>query len=1227
MPKGKFTVLAAVLQACCILCCSVEAQQAHAVAETLFARGQALSMRGEMKAAKSAIREALRADKNFVTAHEALGKIAMAEENWGEGIKQFQRMLKRGKEHLETHFYLGICYRESGRNEGIIWREQNWEKSAEHFLRVLAADSSFQDVLYQFTLLQKYRGDYKQAIAIAQAQIRRRPDLITPQVGLLRLYRSFLRHTDPDAAVRWLQQQPWEQAQLFIGEAFRRGGEIGLADSVFQELLERPLKMPPQPLYLALAKNYYQQFVPETAQQYYWRAVESCKTELEAEYIFDELQYIVSDEELEKYRALASVEEKIAFFRGFWSQRDPKSDTTYNARLAEHYRRLRYAEEYYVYDGFRTRLNNPDKLKDLRFPQSYTLNEEFNDKGVVYLRHGPPDEKEVTPEKKENPATVAESWLYREKENAPFLIFHFTLDELLGASNNWRFTPLVSTPQAFLARADWRPVFASLYTESDRLRKYAREIDLAEESADFVAAGLATDRHSDILHSFRRLLNTADSLFAAENYAMAREHYKKALKLYKDLVPAYLRLGEIAALEENWREAKKQFQEVLARDRRNLKAHYYLGICYRELGAFEIFLLRGKSWEQAENYFKWVMAHDSLYQDVIYQFALLQRDRGLYAEAIAWGHTQVRLRPDLASAQVGLFKLYGHFIRHGEAKEVLAWLQKQSGDHARYFSGELWRRQGNWQKADSVFNNLLARQPTTSPQPILLSLAKIHYAQNSAKKAESYFWRAVDGIQDRTDADLIFEEIKYIVTDEEWKNYRHLGTLAERTNFFRQFWAKRDPTPAAPLNARLAEHYRRLLHAEKNYEYDLWRNRLAPGDDVVLLRFPRTYFLNKEFNDLGLIYIRHGEPDEQATTVAAERGNMSWRYHRRGDLPEMTFHFYRHPPEQNWRLTPTLDLELLADREDWGAEYFQLLREDNPGRQFSLRSRMGEESQASVETALATDRHTWDKKIAPLEMPGYIATFRGEQAKTIIEVYYGLPIHEIMDKTPAGIAEIRIEKGLALHDMAWNAVDEQTREIVIPRGNRTLDKDELFLDVLRAAAAPDSYHVAIHTRPQNADLLGDKHFEVKLPDYSAPRLALSDIILAFTIAPEIKESKFVKNGLQIVPNPTRVFSLAKPVSVYFEIYHLQQDKNGETRFSVEYTLSRINAPKVLGLFGGDKKTSITVRADRQGDAAFAPEFIALEVSNLEAGDYTLIVSIRDEQNGATAMKENQLRLK
>jgi hypothetical protein len=33
------------------------------------------------------------------------------------------------------------------------------------------------------------------------------------------------------------------------------------------------------------------------------------------------------------------------------------------------------------------------------------------------------------------------------------------------------------------------------------------------------------------------------------------------------------------------------------------------------------------------------------------------------------------------------------------------------------------------------------------------------------------------------------------------------------------------------------------------------------------------------------------------------------------------------------------------------------------------------------------------------------------------------------------------------------------------------------------------------------------------------------------------------------------------------------------------------------------------------------------VSNLEAGDYALIISVRDEGTGATVTKENQLRLK
>lgn len=1224
MSRGRIAVSIVLLQALSFLPQIVQAQNAGVAAETLFVKGQISLLQGDLKSAKSHLKAVLQIDKNFLAAYSELGKIALAEENWREGVKQFRRLLKRSAENRDAIYHLGICYRELGKNSGALLRRQHWQKAETTFLKILAHDSTTHETLHQLALLRKYQNRFREAVTLEQAQIRRRPDLPEPQIELQRLYEALINAEALKEAVDWLQQQPWKEAQLFIGEAFRHHNKLGSADSVFQTLLEAPLVSSRSQIYLMLAKNYYQQFNPERGEKYYWQAVAAIQTENDAARIFDDLKYAVSDLELPQYRALDSLTAKKTFFQQFWQHRDPYLENPwgkFNARLAEHYRRLRYAEQNYQRTDFYTPYNNPDRFNTFDFPPAYALNDRFNDKGLIYLRHGAPDESQITQEQQNPSKSAIESWRYAGTDAA--LTLHFALDDLVGAGGNWRFTTASASPQMVQDRPGWNQHYAALFTENDPLKIYHHEISLARESADDVWRGLITDRHSEGMLSVLYFMRLADSLFVEENFPAARQYYQQALKIYRDLTPAYLKLGKMAALEEDWHEAQKQYEEVLRRDTRHIEANYYLGICQRELGAFKIALLRQQSWGNAEKYFRRVMAHDSLYEDVIYQFALLQRDRGEYTEAIALGHEQVRRKPELPAAQVGLFGLYRYWLRHGEVKETRQWLKNQSSDEAQYFLGESLRRNGELAAAEAIFSDLLKRRLDFSRQPILLSLARTYEAQNLKQKTVASFWRAVNEITNHTDADFIFEDVKYLVTDEEWKNYRRQQTPIDKTHFFRRFWAGRDPTPAAAYNVRVAEHYRRLLYAEKEYEYDLWRNPLNRGGGFSLLKFSRAFNLNKEFNDAGLIYIRFGEPDDWATTVAAETRNMSWQYHG----PEMTFHFYRQSPENNWQLTPTLSREMFADRADFDPQYFRLQNEKDPGRQMSLLARLEEESQASLATSMATDRHTWPKTTTLIDMPSYPATFRGELGQTVVEVYYGLPLRELIQKTPANITAIHVEKGLALHDTAWTEIGKLTRETVIQRADHPINNDEYFLDFLRLSAPANSYHVSLHAHAREADLLSGRKFEkLVLPDYSAPHLSASDLVLAYSIEPATRESKFVKSGQQIVPNPTRVFTADAPVAVYFEIYHLQQNREGQTAFSLEYTVSRMNEEKTLGIFGDTRKPSISLSAEREGNSEFAAEFITLDVSRLQPGDYTLMITIHDRQSKTKIAKSAELRL-
>jgi GWxTD domain-containing protein len=63
----------------------------------------------------------------------------------------------------------------------------------------------------------------------------------------------------------------------------------------------------------------------------------------------------------------------------------------------------------------------------------------------------------------------------------------------------------------------------------------------------------------------------------------------------------------------------------------------------------------------------------------------------------------------------------------------------------------------------------------------------------------------------------IKEEVVYIITDEEKKEFLKLTTDAERDKFIDDFWAVRNPVRGSEVNSYKEEHYRRLQYARDNF--------------------------------------------------------------------------------------------------------------------------------------------------------------------------------------------------------------------------------------------------------------------------------------------------------------------------------------------------------------------------------------------------------------------------
>jgi GWxTD domain-containing protein len=108
------------------------------------------------------------------------------------------------------------------------------------------------------------------------------------------------------------------------------------------------------------------------------RREDKLRRELEGPYrkwLNEDVLYVITDEERQAFKRLATDEEREQFIEGFWLRRDPTPDTQENEFKEEHYRRIAYANERFAsgIPGWKT------------------------DRGRIYITFGPPDENESHP--------------------------------------------------------------------------------------------------------------------------------------------------------------------------------------------------------------------------------------------------------------------------------------------------------------------------------------------------------------------------------------------------------------------------------------------------------------------------------------------------------------------------------------------------------------------------------------------------------------------------------------------------------------------------------------------------------------------------------------------------------------------------------------------------------------------------------------------------------------
>lgn len=471
--------------------------------------------------------------------------------------------------------------------------------------------------------------------------------------------------------------------------------------------------------------------------------------------------------------------------------------------------------------------------------------------------------------------------------------------------------------------------------------------------------------------------------------------------------------------------------------------------------------------------------------------------------------------------------------------------------------------------------------------------------------------------------------VRYIITEWEDKEYKALENESDRARFIENFWRRRDTTPETPGNEFRSDFWRRASQANRLYGEETAK----PGWKT----------------DMGKMHILMGPPDDISRDLMAEghRGTVVWTYRNSGVPgvgPNVVVAFARDVTGE-FRLStePTEDANV------------------KQGIPIAYQPPMGTNALAKAQILRAQERmealyNLTDPLIrgaggpataSPLELTSQLVKLQSPPAEwqiqeTVVtqEFFGAVPVSARVDffKTTGSKTLVVLSAGVrstAVHfrriggkerpDLVFYAVildltgnDQiaslsEDDDFVPARENDTAGLDDLLVYQARLLLDPGSYKARVTALDRAGGRSGTYVMNLSVPDLTAPRLEISSLMLARSIAPSETEAgqQFVMGNLRIVPRLTQTFAKTDDLAFYYQVYGAQTDpQSGRPSLDVDYGFYTVTAEEETDL------GHVTFEAQTNESHGYS---VALD--EWPAGPYMMRVSITDRLAQTTATRD------
>ena len=292
-------------------------------------------------------------------------------------------------------------------------------------------------------------------------------------------------------------------------------------------------------------------------------------------------------------------------------------------------------------------------------------------------------------------------------------------------------------------------------------------------------------------------------------------------------------------------------------------------------------------------------------------------------------------------------------------------------------------------------------------------------------------------------------------------------------------------------------------------------------------------------------------------------------------------------------------------------------------RQMTKFARYAPETIFQRAVAAFPDFYTPEYDRAPFDFYFDLADFRGENGKSVIEVYYGMPGVAARYVPEEGVTRLVVKRQAALVGTALDTVYRTSGDLFYQVPGSGVGA--FVPDIARLEVPPGTYRLEVRARDRMTGRIGLYRKEVEVEDYGEEGLQLSDLTLAWRIAQDQPVDKFTRNGLNVIPMPTRMYSRGQGIFVYYEIYNLVRDAFGQTKYRVEYTIrpagGNIVSRLVRTIVG--KKKEVVVGYEQVGDEEMETVHMELDLGETTPGRHYLKVTVTDlnSEDGERVVKD------